>query len=195
MSQFLDIQLPQAVLEDARSGDGAARAQIYVTLSKPVYTLIRRLVVQPAVAEELLHDVFIDVIRHLDLYRGEGSFAGWVRSIAVSKALMHLRSPWHRRLHFEDADGLLAGSPSAPVSPAEEWHDDLDRALNQLPAVARSIVWLHDVEGYKHTEIARLFGHSVSFSKSQLARAHERLRTLLESPEGMLACTPASRNS
>ncbi len=194
MSQFLDIQLPQAVLEEARSGDRAACAQVYMALSKPVYTLIRRLVVRPAVAEELLHDVFIDVIRHLNLYRGEGSFAGWVRSIAVSKALMHLRSPWHRRLLF-DANGLLAGNLSAPASPAEGWHDDLDRALNQLPPVARSIVWLHDVEGYKHTEIARLFGHSVSFSKSQLARAHERLRTLLESPEGVLACTPASRNS
>jgi RNA polymerase sigma-70 factor (ECF subfamily) len=195
MSHFLDIQLPPAVLDAARVGDSAARAQLYRALSKPVYTLIRRLVVRPAVAEELLHDVFIDVMRHMDLYRGEGSFTGWVRSIAISKALMHLRSPWHRRLRFEDAEGLLALEQPTEPPPDEDWHDQLERALNRLPAVARSIVWLHDVEGYKHAEIARLFGHSISFSKSQLARAHEQLRTLLDSPRGVLACTPVSRNS
>jgi hypothetical protein len=81
---------------------------------------------------------------------------------------MHLRSPWHRRLRFADADGLLATQAAEGATGADEWHGDLDRALNQLPALARSVVWLHDVEGYKHAEIARLFGRSVSFSKSQL---------------------------
>jgi RNA polymerase sigma factor (sigma-70 family) len=195
MSHFLDIQVPQAVLEGARAGDSRARAQVYMALSRPVYTLIRRLVVSPAVAEDLLQDVFVDILRNLNLYRGEGSFAGWVRSIAVSKALMHLRSPWHRRLRFADADGLLAAQAAAGTTGADEWHDDLERALNQLPALARSVVWLHDVEGYKHAEIARLFGRSVSFSKSQLARAHQQLRAMLEPHEGVLACTPASRNS
>jgi RNA polymerase sigma-70 factor (ECF subfamily) len=65
--------------------------------------------------------------------------------------------------------------------------------LNALTPVARSIVWLHDVEGYTHGEIARLFGRTVSFSKSQLARAHEELRDLLEPQSGALACTPLSR--
>ncbi|HEV7985937.1 MAG TPA: sigma-70 family RNA polymerase sigma factor [Steroidobacteraceae bacterium] len=195
MSHFLDIQVPEAVLDGARAGDSAARAQIFMALSKPVYTLIRRLVVRPAVAEELLQDVFVDILRNLSLYRGEGSFAGWVRSIAVSKALMHLRSPWHRRLLFEDAEGLLASQPADSSEGAHEWHGDLERALNELPAVARSIVWLHDVEGYKHAEIAQLFGQSVSFSKSQLARAHELLRHLLEPQTGVLTCTPAPRNS
>jgi RNA polymerase sigma-70 factor (ECF subfamily) len=76
---------------------------------------------------------------------------------------------------------------------AKEWHGDLERALNALTPVARSIVWLHDVEGYTHGEIARLFGRTVSFSKSQLARAHEELRDLLEPQSGALACTPLSR--
>src|SRR3984885_5368514 len=107
MSHFLDIQVPQGVLEGARRGDSAARAQVYMALSRPVYTLIRRLVVSPAVAEDLLQDVFVDILRNLNLYRGEGSFAGWVRSLAVSKALMHLRSPWHQRL-FENSDNVLA---------------------------------------------------------------------------------------
>lgn len=191
MSHFLEIQVSSEILERARSGDRAAREFLYAALSKPVYTLIRRLVVSPAVAEDLLQDVFVELLRNMSLFRGEGSFAGWVRSIAVSKALMHLRSPWSRRLPTSDTDGILIQHEEA--SAAKEWHGDLERALNALTPVARSIVWLHDVEGYTHGEIARLFGRTVSFSKSQLARAHEELRELLEPQSGALACTPLSR--
>jgi RNA polymerase sigma factor (sigma-70 family) len=200
MSHLFDIQVPDETLELARTGDGGARSAIYSVLSRPVYTLIRRLVVHPAVAEDLLQDVFVEILRNLQLYRGEGSFAGWVRSIAVSKALMHLRSPWHQRLLFDESDGALDSISSPGSTAAEEWQDELERALNRLPPVARSIVWLHDVEGYKHAEIAQLFGNSVRFSKSQLARAHALLREWLEGlpsvpRTGVLPCTPVSGNS
>jgi RNA polymerase sigma-70 factor (ECF subfamily) len=69
----------------------------------------------------------------------------------------------------------------------------LERALDRVPAVARAVVWLHDVEGYTHAEIGRLMGRTTSFSKSQLARAHERLRELLEGAEPKnetSLCTP-----
>lgn len=191
MSHFLEIQVPIEVLERARSGDRAAGEFLYAALCKPVYTLIRRLVVSPAVAEDLLQDVFLELLRNMSLYRGEGSFAGWVRSIAVSKALMHLRSPWSRRLSASDTDAVFIQHEEATA--AKEWHEDLERALNALTPVGRSIVWLHDVEGYTHGEIARLFGRTVSFSKSQLARAHEELRELLEPESGAIACTPLSR--
>jgi RNA polymerase sigma factor (sigma-70 family) len=191
MSHFLEIQISSEVLERARSGDRAARELLYAALSKPVYTLIRRLVVSPAAAEDLLQDVFLELLRNMNLYRGDGSFAGWVRSIAVSKALMHLRSPWSRRLPESETDGVLIQHEEATA--AKEWHADLERALNALTPVARSVVWLHDVEGYTHGEIAQLFGRTVSFSKSQLARAHEELRDLLEPQPGALACTPLSR--
>ena len=58
-------------------------------------------------------------------------------------------------------------------------HTALDAALASLPAVARTVVWLHDVEGFTHKEIAQLMGRSESFSKSQLSRAYQRLRPLL----------------
>jgi RNA polymerase sigma factor (sigma-70 family) len=191
MSHFLEIQVSNEILERARTGDRDAGEFLYAALSKPVYTLIRRLVVNPAVAEDLLQDVFLELLRNIGLYRGDGSFAGWVRSIAVTKALMHLRSPWSRRLAASDTDGAL--TQHEEVSAAKEWHADLERALNALSPVARSVVWLHDVEGYTHGEIARLFGRTISFSKSQLARAHGELRDLLAPQAGALACTPLSR--
>ena len=69
---------------------------------------------------------------------------------------------------------------------------DVERALATLPALTRSVVWLHDVEGYTHAEIGRLLGRTASFSKSQLARAHVRLRELLEQPAGSSPCTHVS---
>ncbi len=57
---------------------------------------------------------------------------------------------------------------------------DLERAFERLSETSRAVVWLHDVEGYTHEEIAEQMGKTVSFSKSQLARAHARLRGMLD---------------
>jgi len=195
MSTFLAIVLPPGLLDRARAGDRGAQEALYRSAAAPVYTLLRRLVLRPAVAEELLQEVFIDVLRNLQDCRGADTFPGWVRSIAVSKALMHLRSPWNARLlSGEDAKlaSLPADEPAGPDSDA--WHGTLERALNALPAQSRSIVWLHDVEGYTHAEIAQLHGRTASYSKSQLARAHEALRAMLEPQSGAEGCTLVSRS-
>lgn len=193
MSTFLDVQIPVQWLRRARAGDAVAQRSIYSALAQPVYTLLRRLVLRPAVAEELLQEVFLEVLRNLGAYRGAGSFAGWVRSIAVSKALMHLRSPWHGQLLPEDAQGARTDQ-AVPHGEGVDWGSDLERALNGLPDLSRSIVWLHDVEGYTHAEIARLYDRTASFSKSQLARAHAALREVLEPGTGDQECTLASKN-
>jgi len=60
---------------------------------------------------------------------------------------------------------------------------DLDAALASLSDVSRAVVWLHDVEGFTHKEIAGFMGKTESFSKSQLSRAYQRLRPMLELKE------------
>jgi len=75
----------------------------------------------------------------------------------------------------------MTGSHIGQGNPAQpEQAIDLDAALGTLPAVSRAVVWLHDVEGFTHKEIAGLLGKSESFSKSQLSRAYQKLRPLLE---------------
>jgi RNA polymerase sigma factor (sigma-70 family) len=178
----------------ARGGDRDAQERIYRQLSKPVYTLIRRLVVRPAVAQDLLQDVFVEVLRNLSDYRAAGSFEGWVKSIAINKALMYLRSPWHRSVQWLGADGIGGFHEEACQQLVEPMDADLARALEQLPALSRAVVWLHDVEDFTHAEIARMFGRTTSFSKSQLARAHEQLRERLNPDTGALSCMPISKN-
>lgn len=194
MPSLQSIEIAADVLHRAQAGDSDAHECLYRSLSKPVYTLLRRLVVRPSIAEELVQDVFVEILHNVPHYRASGSFVGWVRSIAVSKALMYLRSPWHRGLTWLGADGIRSLHEDAVSTPIEPFDSDLERALAALPAVSRVVVWLHDVEEFTHAEIAQLFGRTASFSKSQLARAHGQLRERLTSFSGGLACTPISRN-
>jgi RNA polymerase sigma-70 factor (ECF subfamily) len=197
MSAFFTSDLPPDTVSRARAGAVDAQESIYRAFQRPVRTLARRLVSRTAVAEELAQDVFIEVLQSLAQFDGRGSFAGWVRAITVRKCLMHLRSPWQRGLRWVGAltdDHLVtdsaAGEREGPAAAL-----DLERALAQLSDTARVVVWLHDVEGYTHAEIGALLGGTASLSKSQLARAHARLRELLE-PGGVTAsCMPATTNS
>ncbi|MET0657865.1 MAG: RNA polymerase sigma factor [Steroidobacteraceae bacterium] len=200
MSHFHDIALAPETIARARDGDIVAREAIYRAYANAVYTLARRLVSRPAVAEEMLQDTFVEVLRSLPGYRGDGSFSGWIRAIAVSKCLHYLRSPWHRSLRWLDAaahdDATLLDIPDGTpyVDALVGGHADLERALHTLAPMARTVVWLHDVEGYTHAEIARLLQRTPSFSKSQLARAHERLRAVFDRIDESLPCTPVSTN-
>ncbi len=137
------------------------------------------------------------LFQRLPEFRREAPLGAWLRQIAVSKCLMFLRSPWHRaRIHLEsNGDGEADTVLSALVTPAPGAECfDVDRALASLSPTARAVVWLYEVEGYSHEEIARLFGRSISFSKSQLARAHVRLREWFEPSGGGQTCTSIQSN-
>src|SRR5262249_37783778 len=132
------------------------------------------------------------VFQSLGTFRGEAPLGAWVRQIAVSKCLMYLRSPWHRaRLHLSwDGDPERAEEQRLPVTPGPRAETiDVERALASLAPTARAVVWLFEVEGYSHEEIARSFGRSISFSKSQLARAHSKLRQWSEPGVDRQTCT------
>jgi RNA polymerase sigma-70 factor (ECF subfamily) len=196
MPSIADIDLAPGTLERARAGDIDALGAIYRSFVPGVTTLARRLLGRLTAAEDLAQDVFVDVLTKLDQYDGRGSFAGWVRSITVTRCLMQLRSPWQRGLLLVtmvgDPEGVPAGYVSVPVEGGTQLSLDLERALDRLGETARLVVWLHDVEGYTHAEIGALLGGTPSLSKSQLARAHEQLRELLE-PSGVInPCMPAS---
>ncbi len=202
VARLIDIDVDPDVLARALGGNECAQAAIYAAVAPATFCLIRRLARSRALAEDLFQETMIAVFQGLAGFRSEAPLGAWVRQIAVSKCLMYLRSPWHRaRFHlgsealadsawipesdrWRAADSLL---PSTPA-PREEWLD-VERALASLAPTARAVVWLFEVEGYSHEEIARSFGRSVSFSKSQLARAHAKLRQWFEPPADGQTCT------
>jgi RNA polymerase sigma-70 factor (ECF subfamily) len=169
-------QVDTAVVVRARAGDRAAHAELYTVFAPSVFTIARRMLASKALAEDVLQETFIDVLRKIESYRGDAELGFWIRRIAINKCLMHLRSSWVSR-RMPGGDERVALEPTRPA--ALDDRIALERALDELAGVARAVVWLHDVEGYTHKEIGTLMGASASFSKSQLARAHERLRVLL----------------
>lgn len=172
------IQVDELLLQRARRGEHIAMERLYRTFERPVYNLARRLCRTPHDAEDVLQETFLEVFRSLPRFRGEGSFAGWVRRIAASKALQKLRKGRGALAEIELDDEL------ANVLPADgpEHHEhalariDLEAALGTLSETARAVLWLHEVEGWSHDEIAEEWGKTPSFSKSQLSRAYTRLR-------------------
>jgi len=182
MSKFADIQIDPAIVQRAASGDIRAHEIIYRAFATPVYSLCLRFTRVPAHAEDLAQETFIEIMRSIAGFRGEAALGSWIRRIAVSKALMFLRSAWTARsiaLGDNWEDDTPGNALSHGISSRPDEALDLDAALANLPTVSRTIVWLHDVEGLTHKEIAQLMGRTESFSKSQLSRAYQRLRPLL----------------
>jgi RNA polymerase sigma-70 factor (ECF subfamily) len=185
MPRISDIELPADLVAAARAGDPSAFETVYASTAGAVYTLLRRLVRRPAIAEELLQETFVDVIEHIGSFEGRCPLPAWIRVLAVNRALMYLRSPWHRGLEWLDKDPGGADRLPAPGREPAPFDAGLERALMTLPALTRAVVWLHDVEGLTHADIGLTLGRTPSFSKSQLARAHRRLRALLGHEPGV----------
>lgn len=161
------------VVARARAGDAAALEAVYRAFETPVYNLARRICRTTEDAEDVMQETFFEVCRSIRRYRGDGSLWGWIRTITASKALMRLR-----RNKYRDTDEL--DDEFAPGRRDDTaLRMDLEAALERLSETSRAVVWLHDVEGYTHDEIAGMMGKTPSFSKSQLARAHARLRSWL----------------
>jgi RNA polymerase sigma-70 factor (ECF subfamily) len=180
MSRFLAIVIAEECLRRAAAGDRDAQKVVYEASAGAVFALIRRVLRSQAAAEDVFQDCMVGLLRKLPQFRGEAPFGVWVRQMALRQCLMHLRSPWQRAR--QTLDVMAPGHEprhGQVVEPPLAERIDLERALARLPEPARAIVWMHDVEGLSHEEIAALFGRSISFSKSRLSRAHALLREQL----------------
>lgn len=167
--EALDVRL-------AAEGDSEAFERLYRSHVERIHALVRRLL-GPQEAEDVTQDVFVRAWRKLHTFRGESGFHTWLHRLAVNVALSRRGSFARLRTRFPLVDALP--TTAAPAAPAG-LRMDLERALGALPEGARQVFVLHDVEGYKHHEIAELMGVSVGTSKSQLHRARMEMRRCLE---------------
>ena len=121
MSKFAEIDIDAAIVRRAARGDAKAHEIIYRAFSAPVYSVCLRFTRVPAQAEDLLQETFIEVIRSIRNYRGDAPVGFWIRQVAVSKALMFLRSAWHKRGQSldDDWDDFATGSDGRPGNPVQ----------------------------------------------------------------------------
>lgn len=188
MASAFDVPVAEETLVAARKGDRGAQERLYRAFEGAVFNLARRMTGDPDAALDVTQDAFMKAFERVHQFRGEAPFGLWLRSIAASEALMHLRRGRYFMDLFTTDEAVLQSVGREDVSDA-----DLERALSLLPSVPRSVLWLYHVEGYTHVEIAEMCGKTVSFSKSQLSRAHQKLRTLLggepQATQGMQLCS------
>ena len=177
-STHFAIDVPDSLIQRAKRGDVEAFEQIYRWFERPIYTLGLRLCGQPAEAQEVLQDSMIKVMTRISEFKGQSPFWGWLRQIAVNEALMRLRrsAKGFKEEDVYDAD-LTDNGTAMPPQAAEA--AQMNEALQTLPTLTCSVLWLYHVEGFTHEEIAGQMGKTPSFSKSQLARGTRKLRETL----------------
>jgi RNA polymerase sigma-70 factor (ECF subfamily) len=175
-----DFELAQA----SAAGDEAAFEQIYRAHHRKVYSLCLRLLGNPTEAEDVTQDVFVQLHRKIGTFQGEAALSTWLYRLTVNTVLMHLRRNKRKQMEepIEEDFGYNLAEESRSKRQSEAALIDriaLERAIRQLPIGYRSVLVLHDIEGYEHEEIARMLGIRVGTSKSQLHKARLRMRKLL----------------
>jgi RNA polymerase sigma-70 factor (ECF subfamily) len=170
----------------AQGGDAEAFEYLYKLHCRRVYGVCLRMLKNPAEAEDLTQQAFMQLFRKIGTFRGESGFSTWLHRVTVNIVLMHLRRKKPTEILAED----LQRYSSNGEGPREHGSSDtsmlgaierlnLMRAIRKLPSGYKQVFFLHDVIGYEHGEIAALVGCSTGCSKSQLHRARKRLRFLL----------------
>lgn len=164
----------------AAGGDRRAYERLYRANVGKVFSLCARMCGSRERAEELTQDVFVRAWEKLPQFRGESQFSTWLHRLAVNVVLNARKSDGrHRARQGDDDDGDDMDAYIAPRQASPGIRMDLEAAIAALPPGARKVFVLHDVEGYKHEEIAEQLGVTAGGSKAQLHRARMLLREAL----------------
>jgi RNA polymerase sigma-70 factor (ECF subfamily) len=176
------------VIRLAQAGDAAAFERLYQLHGRRVYALCLRMVGNPADAEDLMQEAFLQLFRKIGTFRGESAFSTWLHRMTVNVVLMRLRKKTLPAASLEETTEpdeetggprKDIGAPDLRLSGAVD-RVNLERSIEKLPPGYRTVFVLHDVQGFEHNEIAGIMGCSVGNSKSQLHKARTRLRELLQ---------------
>jgi RNA polymerase sigma-70 factor (ECF subfamily) len=185
-SQHVTGSAEAQAIADAKQGDAAAFEVLYHAHKRRVYSLCLRMIGDPAEAEDLAQEAFLQMFRKIGTFRGDAAFSTWLHRLTVNLVLMRLRKKglWTTSLDdpgpdSEDSRPMEIGTADATLTGSVD-RLTLEKAIEALPPGYRTIFQLHDVEGYEHREIAGMIGCSVGNSKSQLHKARMKLRDMLQ---------------
>lgn len=171
-----------ALVALAARGDVSAFERLYARSAGRVYAVCVRMTGDPQRAREFTHDAFIRAWERLSTFRGESAFETWMHRLAVNVVLTATRGERRRAARFSAStdEDAAESEPAFARSPSDvETRLDLERAIAALPPRAREVFVLHDVEGYKHDEIAERLELQPSSVRAQLHRARQLIMRML----------------
>jgi RNA polymerase sigma-70 factor (ECF subfamily) len=158
----------------SREGDEPAFRELYRRHTPRLYAYVLRLLAGNELdAEDVVQDTWIKAVAKLDQFRWQSSLSTWLTGIALNRCRELFRK--------QDRNWIALGEETAPATRGDRVHEriDLEAALTELPPGYRTVLVLHDVEGFTHEEIAERLEISSNTSKSQLSRARRSLRSRL----------------
>jgi len=165
------------IIEGCRKGDAAAQRELYERYAATMMGVCCRYARDRAMAEDLLHDGFLNIYANVGKFRGEGSFEGWCRRIFINTALGAIR----RTGMVYEPEESFARLDSGEADMVERMSgEELLEMIRTLPDGYRTILNLYAVEGYSHREIGEMLGISECTSRSQYSRARTRLMEMLK---------------
>ncbi len=175
MQSYSDQELVSGVLQ----GSSVHQTALYRQFSVPMFRVLLRYAKDKSEAEDMLQDGFVRVYRDMGQFRGEGALGGWIRRIMVNTALSHLRKQRDFVRNVPDFNVF-----ESKFHTEEDFASNLDAQtllsyLQRLPPGYRTVFNFYAIEGFSHEEIAEQLGISIGTSKSQLFKAREFLKKIL----------------
>lgn len=146
-----------------------------VRLYAPILiNICKRYVYDADLAYDAMQECFLNTFKYIEKYSGKGSFDGWIKRIAVNCAL-GVRKKMKGELYIHEMDQVLNLTTDIPDAVSKLKEEELLKIVDGLPESCAIIFKLFVLEGYKHKDIAEMLGIKESSSRSQLARAREKL--------------------
>ncbi len=183
------------LLKAAASGDRSAFSELVKRYEETVYRFSLKMCRDPAHAEEVLQDTFINVFRKLRSFDGKSKFTTWLYTIVTNNCLMKRRKRKLDELEdsLEELDNPATDDEGRYARRVARWDETpadlmlkrelrsvLDDAILKLPDLYRAVFVLRDVEGNSTEETAQILGISMEATKSRLRRARAFLRDQLD---------------
>lgn len=174
-----DLEDEATLVQGAQQGNLRSFEALYRLHIGRVFALCFRLAGgNRGAAEELAQDAFVRAWEKLDSFQQNSAFGTWLHRLTVNYVLSEKRK-WTRRREMERSTEEIAVEPGR-VNAVDGLDQDLEAAISKLPERARTVLILHDIEGYQHNEIAELADMAVGTSKAQLHRARKLLQEMLD---------------
>jgi len=162
--------------------------QLYRDNAPRLKGVCRRYVADSDIAEDIVQETFITAIDKFKTFKGVGSFEGWIRKIAINKALLFLRDKQHWELQLNElADrpeqeiemDISKNRTRVAIEKASFTTDELLSVIDNLPPHHKVVFNLHVLDGFNHRQIAEMMNISAGTSKSHLSRARKEAQELL----------------
>ncbi|MCO5240514.1 MAG: RNA polymerase sigma factor [Chitinophagaceae bacterium] len=166
------------LIKGCLAGDRRMQEALYQRFSPKMYAVCLRYAGKAEDAQDILQDGFVKIFKNLHMYRGDGSFEGWIRRIFVNTAIEHYRKQVNLYPVTENHENHLETTELSAFDSLSM--KDMMKMIQELSPGYRTVFNLYVIEGYSHKEIAEIAGISEGTSKSQLARAKGVLQNMIK---------------